>query len=59
MALDPARALLEARSTPTRTEVARDVEPLSVPLPWLDLVRILKPRPRPVVDSDPLALVYP
>ena len=38
------------------------MEPLSLPLPlpWLDFVRILNPRPRPVVaDSDPLALVYP
>ena len=55
VALDPTRAL-GARSTPTR-KAARDVRPLS--LPWPDLVRILKPRPRPVVDSDPLALVYP
>lgn len=51
---------LGARRRPTRIEAARDVEPLSLPLPWLDLVRILNPRPRPVVaDSDPLALVYP
>ena len=48
---------LGGRSRPTRIEAAR---PLSLPLPWLDLVRILNPRPRPVVaDSDPLALVYP
>ncbi len=44
---------------PTRAEAACDVEPLLVPRPWPNLVRILKPRPRPVVDSDPLALVYP
>jgi hypothetical protein len=51
---------LGARSTPTRIDAARDAEPVSLPFPWLDLVRILKPRPRPVVaDSDPLALVYP
>jgi hypothetical protein len=51
---------LGARSRPTRIEAGRDVELLSLPLPWLDFVRILKPRPRPVVaDSDPLALVYP
>ena len=58
VAFDPARAL-DVRSTPTRTEGPRDVEPLLVPIPWPDLVRILKPRPRPVADSDPLALVYP
>lgn len=51
---------LGARSRPTRTDAARDVEPVSLPFPWPDLVRILNPRPRPVVaDSDPLALVYP
>jgi hypothetical protein len=51
---------LGARSRPTRIEAARDVEVVSLPLPWPDLVRILNPRPRPVVaDSDPLALVYP
>jgi len=56
VALEPVNEL-GARSRPTRIEAAR---PLSLPLPWLDLVRILNPRPRPVVaDSDPLALVYP
>jgi hypothetical protein len=36
------------------------VELESIALPCPDLVRILKPRPRPVAaDSEPLALVYP
>lgn len=57
--LDPVKEL-GVRRRPTRTEAARDVELVSLPLPCPDLVRILKPRPRPVVaDSDPLALVYP
>jgi hypothetical protein len=50
---------LGVRSRPTRTDAARDVEPASLPFPWPDRVRMLNPRPRPVVDSDPLALVYP
>ena len=57
--LDPVKEL-GVRRRPTRTEAARDAKLESLPPPCPDLVRILKPRPRPVAaDSDPLALVYP
>ena len=56
---DPVKEL-GVRRRPTRTEAARDAKLESLPFPCPDLVRILKPRPRPVAaDSDPLALVYP
>jgi len=57
--LEPVKEL-GVRRRPTRTVAARDANVDSLPLPCPDLVRILKPRPRPVAaDSDPLALVYP